>query len=207
MSATVLVLRTCAADMSSRNGFIWPESGPVECPDWSPEPVCGHGLHGALWGEGNAQLLSWDKDARWLVVRVLAPDIVDLDGKVKFPRGWVEHCGTRESATQYLSDHGGRGRAIIGLTATGGHDSTLTGGDDSTLTGGDGSTLTGGNRSTLTGGYRSTLTGGDRSQIRIEWWDGKRTRLVVGYVGEDGIEPDVAYTVRDGALVRAEVSP
>ena len=37
-----------------------------------------------------------------------------------------------------------------------------------------------------------------------EWWDGKRTRLVVGYVGEDGIEPDVAYTVRDGALVRAE---
>ena len=207
MSATVLVLRTCAADMSSRNGFIWPESGPVECPDWSPEPVCGHGLHGALWGEGNAQLLSWDKDARWLVVRVLAPDIVDLDGKVKFPRGWVEHCGTRESATQYLSDHGGRGRAIIGLTATGGHDSTLTGGDGSTLTGGNRSTLTGGNRSTLTGGYRSTLTGGDGSQIRIEWWDGARTRLVVGHVGEDGLEPDVAYTVRDGALVRAEVSP
>ena len=204
MSATVLVLRTCAADMSSRNGFIWPESGPVECPDWSPEPVCGHGLHGALWGEGNAQLLSWDKDARWLVVRVLASDIVDLGGKVKFPRGWVEHCGTRESATQYLSDHGGRGRAIIGLTATGGHDSTLTGGDDSTLTGGDGSTLTGGNRSTLTGGDGSTLTGGDDSQIRIEWWDGARTRLVVGHVGEDGLEPDVAYTVRDGALVRAE---
>ena len=42
---TVLVLRVCAPDMTSRNGFTWPTSGPVSAPDWIPEPECGHGLH------------------------------------------------------------------------------------------------------------------------------------------------------------------
>ena len=35
---------------------------------------------------------------------------------------------------------------------------------------------------------------------RIRWWGGKRYRLCVGYVGEDGIEANVAYKVVDGKL-------
>ena len=100
-------------------------------------------------------------------------------------------------------------------TLTGGADSTLTGGDYSTLTGGDYSTLTGGADSTLTGGADSTLTGGDYSTLTggvgstlaIKWWDSKadRYRLAVGYVGEDGIEANVAYRCDDeGNLVRAD---
>ena len=197
---TALVLRTCAPDGSSRGGFVWPELGPVECAPpgldplahWDPHPECGNGLHGALWGEGDSGLLDWSPNARWLVVRVLAADIVDLGGKVKFPRGWVEHCGDRQSATRYLVKHGGAGRAVIGVTLTGGNrstltggnrstltggdDSTLTGGYDSTLNGGDGSTLTGGNRSTLTGGDGSTLTGGDGSTLT----GGNRSTLTGG---------------------------
>src|SRR5688572_253401 len=99
---TVLVLRTCAADMSAYNGFKWPESGPVECPDWDPTPRCGYGLHGALWGEGNGSLLSWEEDAKWLVVEVGASDVVELDGKVKFPRGNVLFCGDRAAATAMI---------------------------------------------------------------------------------------------------------
>ena len=39
MSDTTLVLRTCAADMTSHSGFVWPEAGPVEAPDWSPHAI------------------------------------------------------------------------------------------------------------------------------------------------------------------------
>jgi len=102
---------------------------------------------------------------------------------------------------------GGDGSTLTGgygSTLTGGDGSTLTGGDGSTLTGGYGSTLTGGDGSTLTGGYGSTLTGGDGSTLSIRYWDPKseRDRVAVGYVGEDGIEPDTAYVVTCGRLAR-----
>ena len=91
-----------------------------------------------------------------------------------------------------------------GSTLTGGYRSTLTGGYRSTLTGGDESTLTGGDGSTLTGGYRSTLTGGYRSTLTWRVWDSTHRRIHVAYVGEDGIEPGVAYTFRDGKIVKAK---
>ena len=43
---TRYVLRTCSADLKAYGGFQWPAEGPVECPDWSAEPVCGQGLEG-----------------------------------------------------------------------------------------------------------------------------------------------------------------
>ncbi|HET8686441.1 MAG TPA: hypothetical protein VFM18_07225 [Methanosarcina sp.] len=78
---------------------------------------------------------------------------------------------------------------------TGGDNSTLTGANGSTLTGANGSTLTGGDNSTLTGGYYSTLTGGNGSILSIKWFDYEtnRQRISTAYVGEDGIEPNVAY--------------
>lgn len=56
---SVLVLRTCHVNMSSRTNFIWPKSGYVEAPDWSPAPMCGNGLHSRIlwksirWGRGH----------------------------------------------------------------------------------------------------------------------------------------------------------
>lgn len=58
MSEKVLVLRTCDASRKAYGGFQYPESGPVEAPDWDPRPVCGGGLHGLRWGEGDAERLS-----------------------------------------------------------------------------------------------------------------------------------------------------
>ena len=100
----VYVLRTCKADMTSYGGFRWPESGPVEAPDWDASPQCGGGLHGFLNGEGDGSLASWAADAKWLVVRVAEDLIVQLDGKVKFPRGIVEFAGDRLSATAYIAE-------------------------------------------------------------------------------------------------------
>ena len=87
---------------------------------------------------------------------------------------------------------------------TGGNWSTLKGGHWSTVTGGEYSTVTGGDYSTVTGGDRSTVTGGDGSILSLKWFDGKRTRIVTAYVGEDGIEPNVPYKLDDnGKFVRA----
>lgn len=73
---TVLVMRTCSADMTSYDGFRWPKRGPVSAPDWIDNYECGNGLHGWLWGEGDASLGQCDDiNAKWLVVRVLASEV------------------------------------------------------------------------------------------------------------------------------------
>ena len=85
----MLVLRTCDAQMRSEHSpsFVWPTSGPVEAPDWDPDPDrdCGGGLHGLLWGCGNASMLSSSSTVRWLVVAVDPADIANPDapGKVR----------------------------------------------------------------------------------------------------------------------------
>ena len=259
MKKTALVLRCNAADMSSRGGFVWPDIGQTaECPDWKANDECGNGLHGWLYGHGNSLTSAYinEPDAKWLVVEVNEDEIIDLDGKVKFPRGIVRFVGDKAGATAYLTEHEPRSAndAVIGLvktvgdhqsamggdesmltggdesmltgcdystltgghystltggrcsTLTGGRCSTLTGGDYSTLTGGDYSTLTGGRCSTLTGGRCSTLTGGNESTLSIKWYDEttNRHRIATAYVGEDGIEPNVAYRLNDeGKFIKA----
>lgn len=89
-SKTVLVLRTCTKDMTSYNGFKWPTEGQVEAPDWQPTKECGHGLHGWLWGSGNWELKIKGEKTKWLVLEVERESIIDLDGKVKFPRCTVK---------------------------------------------------------------------------------------------------------------------
>jgi hypothetical protein len=128
-------------------------------------------LHGFLRGEGKGDLADWSPDAKWLVVEVNAADIVDLEGKAKFPRGVVVFCGDQFGATSYIAENGCAGRAIVGGTATAGDSGTAT------------------------AGYRGTATAGDRGILVLRWWDGpaNRYRLVVGYGGEDGIEPGKAY--------------
>ena len=198
-SKTVLVLRTCNADLSSHNGFNWRESGVVEAPDWNARPECGGGLHGLLWGEGEGDLLNWDADAKWLVCAVKESSIVDIGGKIKFPRCEVVHCGDRLSATSYLASNGGAGRAIVGGTATAGNYGTATAGDGGTATAGD--------DGTATAGYGGTATAGNYGTIVIKRWDGNRYRVMVGYIGENGLLPNVAYRLDEqGRFVLAQPS-
>jgi hypothetical protein len=95
MKKRVRVLRTCNADGTSHNGFQWPlEVGAmVECPDWNPLAECGNGLHGLAEGKGDWKLLDWSPDAKALILEVEADTIIELDGKVKFPRAVVRRVG------------------------------------------------------------------------------------------------------------------
>ena len=131
-----LVLRTCAPNLTSYNGFQWPEFGAVEAPDWNPRVECGHGLHGLLWGIGDGSLLNWDADARWLVVDVLAADVVEIGAKVKFPRCEVVFCGARDAAVAMLIAHGADPTRVIAGTATAGYAGTATAGARGTATAG-----------------------------------------------------------------------
>jgi len=210
-----LVLRTCKADMrspsSDAKGFVWPRSGPVECPDWRPDAECGHGLHGALWGEGSGgDPWCWEADANWLVVEVDAADVVSLDGgsKVKFPRGVVVFCGLRREATEWLAVRA-PGRKIIGAlvaagymgTASAGYMGTASAGDMGTASAGymgtasagDMGTASAGDMGTASAGYMGTASAGEAGCLTLRWHDGDRYRVAVFAVGEGEIIPNAFY--------------
>jgi hypothetical protein len=195
------ILRQCAPDMTSWGGFKWPESGEVSAPDWEATADCGNGLHGFLWGEGDGSLANYGSDNKWLVAEI--DEWIDLGGKVKFPRANVMFCGTMHEAAAEIRMLGAKG-AVIGSINTGGNHSINTGGYRSTNTGGNHSINTGGNHSINTGGYRSTNTGGNHSILQWRVWDGERYRMLTAYVGEDGIEPGVAYTNDGMKIVRVK---
>jgi hypothetical protein len=227
------VLRTADADGGSSHGFTWPEKGKVACADWKPTNECGNGLHGLLHGEGDGSLLNWAEDARWLVVKVKATEVVDLVGKVKFPSGTVVYCGDRQGAAKYLDAHGCADRKVVGATrtagdrgtatagyrgtATAGYGGTATAGDGGTATAGDGGTATAGYRGTATAGdggtatagYRGTATAGPDGALVIHWYDARkgRYRVSAAEIGENGILPKVKYRLdADGRFVRSEAS-
>jgi hypothetical protein len=169
----VLCLRTCNSDRRSINDFTWPEYGPLEAPDWSPEPVCGYGLHGWLWGEGDGSLGDWNPDAVWIVFAAASEEIVDLEGKVKVPRAFVLFVGTRFDATNWLASRS-PGKAIIGATITAGEGGTATVGYKGKATAGDHGKATAGYRGTATAGYKGTATAGYRGTATAGY-EGKAT--------------------------------
>ena len=142
----VLVLKSLPASMKAYGGFQWPESGAVFAPDWKPTEECGNGLHGWLWGAGDAGLRCMDDDAKWLVLSVPS-DFVDLGQKVKFPSCEIKYLGDRETAV-----------AIIQHYAPGGTPAMF-----GTATAGDEGTATAGYRGTATAGYEGTATAGDEA--------------------------------------------
>lgn len=180
---TVLVLRTADKDRRSYGGFQWPIRGRVRCRDWDAHPVCGAGLHGLLWGEGDGELLDWSEDAVWQVVEVQEREIVSLVSKVKFPRGKVVHTGDRLSATSFLLANGGDGKSVVGAI----------------VQAGNGGTATAGYKGTAMAGLGGIVMAGHRGILSLRWFDAKsnRYRLAIAYVGENGILPDTPYRLND----------
>ena len=114
----------------------------------------------------------------------------------------------------YAKVTGGAGATVtggVGATVTGGVGATVTGGAGATVTGGAGATVTGGvyakvtggDRATVTGGAYATVTGGVGATLQLSYWDGNRTRIVVSYIGEDGIQPDVVYRLNSAHVFEA----
>ena len=178
MSDKVLILRSTGPDRKSHGGFQWPESGYVEAPDWDPDPSvsCGNGLHGLLWGQGAIGMTSpGATDRVWQVVEVDPADIADVNAPDKVRF----RCGTVLLSTADRV----KAASLVAASAPAGIVVPF---------------------GSATAGYYGTATAGDCGTVCIKWWDGDRYRLVVGYVGEDGIEPNTPYRVVDGKLVAAD---
>ncbi len=194
---TALVLRTCSADMTSYGGFQWPNEvgAVVEAPDWKKNYECGNGLHGWLFGQGDHGCSSSinEEGAKWLVVEVILSDTIALGGKVKFPRCTIRHIGDKASATQFLEENEQRAKdvAVIGACRQVGEKSVVQVGALGTASAG--------NEGTASAGYKGTASAGEKGEIRIRYWDKKaeRYRTVIGYIGEDGLEPNTPYKLDD----------
>ena len=195
----VYALKTIKADMTSYNGFKWKQRGRVVAPDWKDTLECGNGLHAFLFGEGDGSLANWSEDAKWLILQIdtRKTKILDLKGKIKFRECLVVYCGNRETATQKIKELGGR--AIIGGTSTSGDGGTSISGYGGTSISGDRGTSTSGYGGTSISGDGGTSTSGDGGTILIKWWDStnNRYRIVIGYVGENGIEPNKKYRLNE----------
>ncbi|HFH3959929.1 TPA: hypothetical protein ACGJ0W_003730 [Pseudomonas aeruginosa] len=116
--------------------------------------------------------------------------------------------GTATAGDEGTATAGYKGTATAGNwgTATAGYKGTATAGYKGTATAGDEGTATAGNWGTATAGNWGTATAGEKGEIRIRYWDEKadRYRTVIGYIGEDGLEPDVPYKLNaDRKFVRA----
>ena len=106
----------------------------------------------------------------------------------------------------FIHDNGQNAHVGYAGTATACEDGTATAGDGGTATAGDNGTATAGNAGTATAGPYGTATAGIGGTILLRHWDGARRRVLVAYVGENGIEANTPYVVRDGKIVKKEIS-
>jgi hypothetical protein len=132
----VYVLRTCREDLTSYGGFQWPSHGYVEAPDWDPSIIYGGGLHGLLWGNGWPGFLSWEPEAKWLVVRVDVPLFYLGNNEIKFQSGYVEHCGNQKSAIEFIISKGVDPNTVVGnFVKVGDYQTAVTGHYSNSVTG------------------------------------------------------------------------
>jgi hypothetical protein len=168
-----MILRSCNSNFTSAHDstFRWPsEIGAIVEPvSWNPEPICGYGLHGFQYGEGDSSLADMSDSAQWIVFS--GDEIVSVDNsKVKTNRATILHIGQGLTGRDRMLDchafmrrHRMLGSKSFYSTNSGGYSSTNSGGNYSTNSGGDSSTNSGGDSSTNTGGDSSTNSGGDSS--------------------------------------------
>ena len=115
--------------------------------------------------------------------------------------------GTATAGNNGTAMAGDYGTAMAGDygTATAGHDGTAMAGNYGKATAGHGGTATAGHNGTAmagdygkaTVGNGGTAAAGELGRLSILYYDGNRYREVIGYVGENGIEPNVAYKLNE----------
>lgn len=64
------------------------------------------------------------------------------------------------------------------------------------------SATSGENTIAMVAGINGAVKAGINGCIALCYHDGKRNRIVTGYIGENGIEPDTWYVIRDGKLAK-----
>jgi len=157
---------------------------------------------GATFGEINDALRA-DKrysDSSWLVNRVFAAAVQDVSivaASVKqmgadaaaIEKQVAETPVGETSASGYGSKLAASGNGSQ-LAASGNYSQLAASGNYSKL-------AASGSKSIVLGVYSCTASAGKDGAIALCWFDGKRPRIAVAYVGENGIKANTIYRVSD----------
>ncbi len=199
-----LAVRVINADKTSYGGFVnATEPGAViVAPDWDPEPTCGHGIHGWLWGIGRGGK-EHAGDKIWQVVEV-PDDGVDLGGKWKWKQVTVVYSGNQAECMELTME--GRQKYIQENSAA-----STSGSKSSASTSGSGSSAsTSGARSSAStsGNYSSASTSGDSSPavcagINCEACAGQHSFIALGYIDNDILKYKVGFTGSEPGQLKA----
>lgn len=198
----VLVMKCVGPNGESFGSFIWPTKvgAIVEAPDWKPAASCGNGLHGWLWGLGDLSAAggrATTDGAVWMALAVIETDVLDLGGKVKFPRCRIAAVGDKSTIASIIAAQrpantpapmfaqaaaGSRGQAAAGEAgqAAAGSRGQAAVEADGLATCGIGGLVKGGDNAVLVAMYS---TGPMRSDFSYS----------VGQVGRAGIEAETWY--------------
>lgn len=215
-------LRTTNVLGQSFNGFQWPmaEGARVVASDWQPSEQVGNGLHGLKDGIGDWSSLSWADDAIWWLLQ--ADDSIDLIAKHKFQSCTVVSFGSRQKITKKLyfrspgAIHGldlkvgSYATAAVGAYGTaeaGDYGTAIAGFGGTAIAGFEGQATVGslgravvGDWGTATAGLYGTAMAGRKGVLLFPRWttrvNGSR-KVLVGYVGRGGIEPNVPYRANE----------
>jgi hypothetical protein len=116
------------------------------------------------------------------------------------------YAGTAKVGHEGTAIAGSYGTAIAGDkgTANAGEFGTAKAGNYGTANAGDDGTAIAGYEGTAIAGDCGTAQAGENGTIMIKYYDYEKDRMrtLIGYVGEDGIEPNVPYIVKDDKLVK-----
>jgi hypothetical protein len=114
----------------------------------------------------------------------------------------VVAVGDYKTAT---AGNGGTATAGYNGTATAGYGGTATAGNHGTAMAGNHGTATAGDYGTATAGDDGTATAGENGRISLLHYDGRRYRQIIGYIGEDGLLPNVPYKLnKNGKFIKAK---
>jgi hypothetical protein len=189
----VLILKQVNEDGTAHGGFRWPESGPVEAPDWDPAPVCGGGLHGWAWGVGIGDGASLEvvSQRKCIVFAATPADVigpVENRLKCKARGGEVLFCGSFVGAWGMIAL--GRQRLLHAMAQV----QPTTGRDAHAATTGD-------DAMACALGVHGRVKVGDRGAFALATWSREEGyRFLTGKVGENGIKPNTWYAVKGGAI-------
>lgn len=161
----MLLLRSCEPGGKSYGGYIWDLTvGAENQPErWSPNAICGNGLHGLLWGRGDVNLTNVGMGSVWVAFSAAREDVVNIGtekSKVRVAR--VEFVSEdRAKVAQFIAD---RSTKKIGskdhfLKVKAGKGQKVVVGDYGTAIVGDGGTAV--------AGVEGTAIAGDKGTARV----------------------------------------
>ena len=199
-----LVLKVVGPNGEGHGGFIWPiEVGAtVEAPDWNPAPTCGHGLHGWLWGLGDLSAAgerALSGESVWLVLAVESVSVVDLGGKVKFPRARIAARGDKTTLASIITTHRPANTPVpmFGQAAAG-YAGQAAAGSRGQAAAGEAGQAAAGYAGQAAAGYAGQAAAGYAGQAAA----GEAGQAAAGEAGQAAVDADGLATCGIGGLVR-----